>query len=131
MYFLPLCDSIADDMYYGRYGVQVASALLVFILMWILLATLDNGLKDPKHFDPGTKHTFWVGVVHVICNFNITVLYFVLIQVLALIVVIVGFVFTLPFQIFVREKSNVKLKKLTWYKWLQNPQFYLVKITME
>jgi hypothetical protein len=45
-----------------RYGVQVASALLVFILMWILLATLDDGLKDPKHFDPGTKHTFWVGV---------------------------------------------------------------------
>ena len=116
-----------------RYGVQVASALLVFILMWILLATLDDGLKDPKHFDPGTKTTFWVGIVHVICNFNfITVLNFILaLQVLALIVVIVGFVFTLPFQIFVREKSNVKLKKLTWYKWLQNPQFYLVKITME
>ena len=118
-------------MYYGRYGVQVASALLVFILMWILLATLDDGLKDPKHFDPGTKTTFWVVIVHVIGNFNITILNFILIQVLALIVVIVGFVFTLPFQIFVREKSNVKLKKLTWYKWLQNPQFYLVKITME
>ena len=29
--------------------------------MWIFLATLDDGLKDPKHFDPGTKNTFWVG----------------------------------------------------------------------
>ena len=47
-------------------------------------------------------------------------------QVLALIVIIVGFIFTLPFQIFVREKANVNLKKLEWYKWLQNPQFYLV-----
>ncbi len=51
------------DMYTQchRYGVQVASALLVFILMWILLATLDDGLKDPKHFGPDTKTTFWVG----------------------------------------------------------------------
>jgi hypothetical protein len=48
-----------------RYGVQVASALLVFILMWILLATLDDGLKDPKHFDPDTKTTFWVGNVSI------------------------------------------------------------------
>jgi hypothetical protein len=56
----------------------------------------------------------------------ITDITFIYIQVLALIVVIFGFIFTLPFQIFVREKSNVKLKKLKWYKWLQNPQFYLV-----
>ena len=56
-------DAITADAcvsYLRRYGVQVASALLVFILMWILLATLDDGLKDPKHFDPGTKTTFWV-----------------------------------------------------------------------
>ena len=51
-------------------------------------------------------------------------------QVLALIVVVFGFIFTLPFQIFVREKQNVNLKTLKWYKWLQNPQFYLVN-TME
>ena len=47
-------------------------------------------------------------------------------QVLALIVIVVGFIATLPFQIFVREKAKVNLKKLEWYKWLQNPQFYLV-----
>ena len=51
-------------------------------------------------------------------------------QVLALIVVIVGFVFTLPFQIFVREKQNVNLKKLKWYQWLQNPLFYLVSFVL-
>ena len=47
-------------------------------------------------------------------------------QVLALIVTIFGFVVSLPFQIFIREKPNVHLKKLEWYKWLKNPQFYLV-----
>ena len=56
------CRHVNVHTFYNRYGVQVASALLVFILMWILLATLDDGLKDPKHFDPDTKTTFWVGV---------------------------------------------------------------------
>ena len=32
--------------------------------MWILLATLDNGLVDAKHFGPHTKTAFWV-CVHV------------------------------------------------------------------
>lgn len=117
-----------------RYGVQVASALVVFILMWILLATLDDGLKDPKHFDPGTKTTFWVCVQGSACECALFMakhyLNFIRMQVLALIVVVFGFIFTLPFQIFVREKSNVNLKKLKWYRWLQNPQFYLV-ITVE
>lgn len=47
-------------------------------------------------------------------------------QILALVVTVVGFLCTLPFQIFIREKSNVQVKKLEWYKWLKNPQFYLV-----
>ena len=45
---------------------------------------------------------------------------------LAVIVVGFGFLASTPFQVFIREKSDVKLKKLQWYKWLQNPQFYLV-----
>ena len=49
-----------------------------------------------------------------------------IVQVLALIVIVFGFIASLPFQIFVREKTNVNLKKLKWYKWLQNPHFYLV-----
>ena len=46
-----------------RYGVQVVSALFVFILMWILLVTLDYGLVDAKHFGPHTKTTFWVSII--------------------------------------------------------------------
>ena len=98
----------------------------MFILMWIFLATLDDGLKDPKHFDPGTKTTFWVWYLHTSFVIKPQLLIIIHMQVLALIVVVVGFVFTLPFQIFVREKQNVNLKKLKWYQWLQNPQFYLV-----
>ena len=49
-----------------------------------------------------------------------------ILQVLALIVTIFGFIVSLPFQMFIREKPNVSLKKLEWYKWLKNPQFYLV-----
>ena len=53
-------------------------------------------------------------------------MYMYILQVLALIVIVVGFTLSLPFQIFVREKSNVILKKLKWYEWLKNPNFYLV-----
>ena len=45
-----------------RYGVQVVSAMFVFILMWILLATLSDGLVDSQRFGPHTETTFWVGV---------------------------------------------------------------------
>ena len=47
-------------------------------------------------------------------------------QVLALIVIVFGFTASLPFQIFIREKSNITLKKLKWNKWLKDPHFYLV-----
>ena len=45
---------------------------------------------------------------------------------MAIIVTVLGLIFTLPFQIFIREKPSVALKKLKWYKWLVQPNFYLV-----
>ena len=48
-----------------RYGVQVASALFVFVIMWILLVKLDYGLVDQKHFGSHTKSTFWVSIVYI------------------------------------------------------------------
>lgn len=50
---------------------------------------------------------------------------------MAIIVTVLGLILTLPFQIFIREKPSVALKKLKWYKWLVNPKFYLVKISPE
>ena len=47
---------------------------------------------------------------------------------MAIIVTVLGLIFTLPFQIFIREKPSVVLKKLKWYKWLVNPKFYLVNL---
>ena len=64
----PSSDELVTQLLCYRYGVQVVSALFVFILMWILLATLDDGLKDPKHCDPGTKTTFWVCAYHDACT---------------------------------------------------------------
>ena len=49
---------------------------------------------------------------------------------MALIVTVLGFVFALPFQFFIREKPTKTLKKLKWYKWFMNPRFYLVTISM-
>ena len=97
--------------------------------MWILLVTLDNGLVDAKHFGPHTKTAFWVGVclcvvyMFTACHSCTVPLIF---QVLALVVMVVGFTASLPFQIFIREKPNISLKKLKWQKWLENPHFYLV-----
>ena len=47
---------------------------------------------------------------------------------MAIIVTVLGLILTLPFQIFIREKPSVALKKLKWYKWLIQPKFYLVII---
>lgn len=49
-----------NNLLSNRYGVQVASAMFVFVMMWILLVTLDHGLVDAKHFGTHTKTTFWV-----------------------------------------------------------------------
>ena len=35
--------------------------MLVFILMLILLVTLDDGLKASTEFGPDTQTVFWVG----------------------------------------------------------------------
>ena len=48
---------------------------------------------------------------------------------MALIVTVLGFVFALPFQIFIREKPSKSLEKLKWYKWFMNPRFYLVTVS--
>ena len=48
---------------------------------------------------------------------------------MALIVTVLGFIFALPFQIFIREKPPKSLEKLKWYKWFMNPRFYLVMVS--
>ena len=45
---------------------------------------------------------------------------------MAIIVIVLGVVVSTPFHIFVRERPDTNSQKLKWYKWLLNPQFYLV-----
>ena len=47
-------------------------------------------------------------------------------QVTALIVIVVGFLVAMCFQLFIHEKTGLNPPKLPWHKWLRNPQFYLV-----
>ena len=49
---------------------------------------------------------------------------------MALIVVVVGVLVSLPFQFLVPEKSNVQLKRLQWYRWFLNPRLYLVSVVV-
>jgi len=50
---------------------------------------------------------------------------FIYLQVMAIIVIGVGFLMSVPFHIVFREKYT-KLKRLKWYQWLLKPNFYLV-----
>ena len=45
---------------------------------------------------------------------------------MALIIVVLGFLVSLPFQFLIPEKQNVKLCRLKWYKWFANIDLYLV-----
>ena len=46
-------------------------------------------------------------------------------QVMAIIVIGVGFLMSIPFHVVFHEKFTI-LKKLKWYQWLLKPNFYLV-----
>ena len=50
-------------------------------------------------------------------------------QILAIIVIGLGFLMIIPFHVVVREKNAV-LNKLKWYKWLMKPDFYLVRLSI-
>ena len=47
---------------------------------------------------------------------------------MALIVIGLGVPVSLLFQVFIHEDPNARPPKLKWYKWLINPEFYLVSI---
>lgn len=47
-------------------------------------------------------------------------------QITALIVIGLGFCVAMVFQLLVPERSGINPPRLEWYKWLKNPQFYLV-----
>lgn len=47
-------------------------------------------------------------------------------QIMALIVIGLGVPVTLLFQIFIHEDPDARPPKMKWYKWIMNPQFYLV-----
>ena len=46
---------------------------------------------------------------------------------MALVVTGLGLMVTMSFQIFIHENPNANPPKLKWYKWLTNPEFYLVR----
>ena len=53
---------------------------------------------------------------------------FLVLQIMALVVTGLGLMVTMSFQIFIRENPNANpAPKLKWYKWLTNPEFYLVR----
>lgn len=52
---------------------------------------------------------------------------FLVLQIMALVVTGLGLMVTMSFQIFIRENPNANPPKLKWYKWLTNPEFYLVR----
>jgi len=47
---------------------------------------------------------------------------------MALIVIGLGVPVSLLFQVFIHEDPNARPPKLKWYKWLINPEFYLVSV---
>lgn len=47
---------------------------------------------------------------------------------MAIVVIVVGVSVSMCFQLFVKENPNINAPKLKWYKWLMNPDFYLVSI---
>ena len=47
-------------------------------------------------------------------------------QIMALVVIGLGVPVSLLFQIFIHENATAKPPKQKWYKWLMNPEFYLV-----
>ena len=59
--------------------------------------------------------TLWLYAFFIIC-----------VQIMALIVIVVGVPVTLLFQIFIYEDPGARPPKMKWYKWIMNPQFYLV-----
>ena len=52
--------------------------------------------------------------------------YLLFLQIMAIVVTVLGFLLSVPFQIFVYEDPNIKPDSLKWYKWIQKPEFYLV-----
>ena len=47
-------------------------------------------------------------------------------QIMALVVIVLGVPVSLLFQIFIHENATARPPKQKWYKWLMNPEFYLV-----
>ena len=52
-------------------------------------------------------------------------------QIMALVVIGLGVPVSLLFQIFIHENATAKPPKQKWYKWLMNPEFYLVSYSSE
>jgi hypothetical protein len=77
-----------------------------------LLATLDDGLKDPKHFDPDTKTTFWVGVQASSWECDFTAKHYLMLNFICTQVLVLIYIHFVVPNIPVRKKLNVKLKKL-------------------
>ena len=106
----------------------MAGSLLVFMLFWILLVKVNRSLNTAD-LDPSDQRVFWVSKFNTNWNESqiecIAIINFV-VQIMALIVSVLGFLLALPFQILLRERPTKTLKKLEWYKWFMNPRFYLV-----
>ena len=84
-----------------------------------------NRSLNTANLDPSDERVFWVRKFTSISNTESKLIF--VIQIMALIVTVLGFLLALPFQIFLREKPTKTLKKLKWYKWFMNPRFYLVR----
>eukprot|EP00731_Ephydatia_muelleri_P033604 Em0033g20a len=92
-----------------RYALTTIGGLFVFVLFWILISKLNNN-SDPSDITASDKNVFWV---------------------MALIISALGFVITLPFQIWIRERSPQSAatkKPVKLNEWFQKPMFYLVSL---
>ena len=75
----------------------------------------------------GGNSSVFISNVILICSlFQCYFLLHVSPQIMALVVIVLGFLVGIPFQMFIHEDHSIKLPSQKWHKWLNKPQFYLV-----
>ncbi|CAI7994339.1 Major facilitator superfamily domain-containing protein 12 [Geodia barretti] len=85
-----------------RTTFTIVANIIIFVCFLVLFATFKN---DTNSISPDDKDVFWI---------------------VAIIAVVLGFLFGVPFQILIREDPDAaRLPRLKWFEWIQQPQFFL------
>lgn len=67
-------------------------------------------------------------ITYILYIANVNQIYM-LLQIMAVVVILIGGTTTTFFQIFIKEDGNVCLPTQKWYKWISTPTIYFVSYT--